>query len=125
MKKKTGIFIFLFFAAFLFANSENHKQIFYEFKSVHNIPPQHFAEQFIKDLQVAEDLDQIKWIFDGKKISSLDKTKFLDELKNSNLFNNRRLFEKYYDNKTFDTLDKLYEHLKNNDDWFDLIFKIK
>lgn len=41
--------------------------IYYEFKSVAKVPPAHFAEQFLKDLQNANSLDQIKWIFDGKK----------------------------------------------------------
>jgi hypothetical protein len=61
------------------------KRIFYEFKSVLNIPPQHFAEQFIKDLDIADDLTQIKWIFDGKKISSLNKNKFLKELRKADI----------------------------------------
>ncbi|WP_335966824.1 fibronectin type III domain-containing protein [Galbibacter sp. PAP.153] len=41
--------------------------IFYEFKSVKDVPPGHFKEQFIKDLEIAKNLDQIKWLFDGRK----------------------------------------------------------
>jgi hypothetical protein len=41
--------------------------IYYEFKSVSKVPPSNFAKQFMKDLTKADNLDQIKWIFDGKK----------------------------------------------------------
>lgn len=45
--------------------------IFYEFKSVKNIPPVNFYEQFGKDLMLEDvtSLDQIKWIFDGRKVT--------------------------------------------------------
>ena len=44
--------------------------IFYEFKSVKDVPPANFLERFGKDLANTEvsDLSQIKWIFDGKKV---------------------------------------------------------
>ncbi|MBP5365248.1 MAG: hypothetical protein J6Y82_04930 [Bacteroidales bacterium] len=47
------------------------KNIFYEFKSVKEVPPSNFLEQFGKDLANSEvsDLSQIKWIFDGKKVT--------------------------------------------------------
>ena len=54
--------------------------VYYEFKSVTNIPPKNFAEQFLKDLEIANDLSQIKWYFDGRKISTLNKELFLEEL---------------------------------------------
>ncbi len=43
---------------------------FFEFKSVGGIPPNDFADQFLKDLQFDEvtSLDQLVWIFDGRKI---------------------------------------------------------
>lgn len=49
-------------------------QIFYEFKSVKNIPPVNFYEQFGKDLMLDDvtSLDQLKWIFDGRKISQAE-----------------------------------------------------
>ena len=49
-----------------------------EFKSVKDIPPANFLEQFGKDLKNSEvsDLSQIKWIFDGKKVTQ-------DELTNA------------------------------------------
>ena len=45
--------------------------IFYEFKSVKNIPPVNFYEQFGKDLMLDDvtSLDQLKWIFDGRKVT--------------------------------------------------------
>ena len=44
-------------------------KVLYEFKSVKNVPPGKFNEQFIKDLSNPEvtDLDQIRWLFDGRK----------------------------------------------------------
>ena len=49
--------------------SDANKILFYEFKSVAKVPPAHFAEQFLKDLSNKDvtSLDQIKWIFDGRK----------------------------------------------------------
>lgn len=43
---------------------------YFEFKSVKKLPPPNFNEQFAKDLLIDEvtKLNQIKWIFDGKKI---------------------------------------------------------
>ena len=42
-------------------------KVFYEFKSVKTVPPKDFAEQFMKDLNNADNLSQIKWIFNGSK----------------------------------------------------------
>ena len=42
-------------------------KVFYEFKSVKTVPPKDFAEQFMKDLSNADNLSQIKWIFNGTK----------------------------------------------------------
>ena len=57
---------------------------FFEFKSVDNVPPNGFAVQFIKDMDLPEvsDLNQIKWWFDGKKVSTLNKQEFLNQLTN-------------------------------------------
>ena len=43
---------------------------YFEFKSVKEVPPPPFNDQFVKDLlnDDVEKLSQIKWIFDGKKI---------------------------------------------------------
>ena len=63
---------------------------FFEFKSValtNGMPPNGFANQFIKDLQLANvtDLSQIKWWFDASKTSSLSKVDFLNALQQSNI----------------------------------------
>lgn len=39
--------------------------IYYEFKSVKNLPPSNFAKQFLKDLEIADNLDQINGILMG------------------------------------------------------------
>lgn len=56
----------------------------FEFKSVGEIPPSNFATQFVKDMQISDvsDLGQLKWIFDGKKVSSLENNidDFIDAL---------------------------------------------
>ena len=43
---------------------------YFEFKSVRKVPPPNFDEQFAKDLLIDEvtNLNQLKCIFDGKKI---------------------------------------------------------
>jgi hypothetical protein len=99
------------------------KRIFYEFKSTTTIPPEYFAEQFIKDLQLdgVQSLDQIKWIFDASKVSSLDKTKFIDELRKVNI--DDKIIRQWVPNTIkdptkVDLLDVIY-------DGFDKIFKIK
>ena len=54
-----------------------------EFKSVKDVPPANFLEQFGKDLKNTDvsDLSQIKWIFDGKKAPADFKEKMLEEIK--------------------------------------------
>ena len=58
-----------------------------EFKSVKDVPPSNFLEQFGKDLKISEisDLSQIKWIFDGKKAPADFKEKMLEEIKKLNI----------------------------------------
>ena len=60
------------------------KTKYLEFKSVSEIPPANFATQFVKDMQLSDvsNLDQIRWIFDGKKVSSLENNidDFIDAL---------------------------------------------
>ncbi len=59
---------------------------YFEFKSVGEIPPSNFATQFVKDMQISDvsDLGQLKWIFDDKKVSSLQNNidDFIDALDN-------------------------------------------
>ena len=58
-----------------------------EFKSVKDVPPANFLEQFGKDLKNTDvsDLSQIKWIFDGKKAPADFKEKMLEEIKKLNI----------------------------------------
>ena len=61
---------------------------FYEFKSNATPPLYGFdVEQFVKDMDLSEvtDLNQIKWWFDGKKVASLPKQQFLDQLQNATI----------------------------------------
>jgi hypothetical protein len=37
-----------------------------------------YATQFVKDLSEAKNLNQIRWMYDGSKVSSLNKTQILD-----------------------------------------------
>ncbi len=71
------------------SETANEAKIFYEFKSVKNVPPTKFAEQFMKDLDNANSLDQIKWIFNGSKnppdfkknmLEAIDKLPLTDDL---------------------------------------------
>jgi hypothetical protein len=64
-------------------------------------------------------------LFDGEKISSLNKSKFLKELKKADLFKNKQLFEKYYDGIQFNSQEELFNFLNTSDEWFNLIFKVK
>jgi hypothetical protein len=93
------------------------KRIFYEFKSVIKTPPDRFAIQFIKDLSIADDLDQIKWIFDGNKVTTLDKAKFLDELRKVDIAENT--INKWVKGFNNPTKSNLIDFLDDN---FDKIF---
>ena len=91
--------------------------VYYEFKSVTNIPPKNFAEQFLKDLEIANDLSQIKWYFDGRKISTLNKELFLEELEIR-----RELIEKWVGEAEKPSKESLLVFIEEH---FDEIFKIK
>ncbi len=93
---------------------------YYEFKSVTNIPPKNFAEQFLKDLEIADDLSQIKWYFDGKKISTLNKELFLQELEKVEI--KRELIEKWINDLRRQSKDYFINFVSTN---FELIFKIR
>ena len=56
--------------------------VYYEFKSVKDVPPSHFLEQFSKDLANSKvtDLSQIRWIFDGKKVTNEDLSKAMKKV---------------------------------------------
>ena len=62
-------------------------KIFYEFKSVKTVPPKDFAEQFMKDFSNADNLSQIKWIFNGSKNPVDFKKNMLEAI--DNIFNSK------------------------------------
>ena len=59
--------------------------ILYEFKSVQTPFNSTYARQFVKDLSEANSLSQIKWLYDGVKVNSLNKTQILNLIENSTI----------------------------------------
>ena len=99
----------------------NGKDVFFEFKSVKEVPPLGFATQFVKDLDLPEvdDLNQLKWWFDKDKVSSLPKQKFIDALENASISQDIL-------NKLIKVGPKKKEALVDLiDDQFDIIFSVK
>lgn len=60
-----------------------------EYKSVKELPPQNFTMQFINDLGLMDvtSLDQIRWIFDGRKINgnNFDTSKLIQSLNGASI----------------------------------------
>ena len=55
--------------------------VYYEFKSVKNLPPKDFIKQFSNDLtRLNAEMNNLKWVFDGKKISPKDLQKLRNKL---------------------------------------------
>ena len=53
----------------------NRSKVYYEFKSVKNLPPKDFIKQFSGDLTRPNfniDMENLRWVFDGRKISPKD-----------------------------------------------------
>jgi hypothetical protein len=111
------------------------KIIFYEFKSVLNVPPVGFANQFLKDLRLADvsSLDQIKWYFDYRKIPTqvellAKKGDFMNELikVKDELYNSKAkaLFEDLLD-ESFISSEQMINALSADNGWFNLIFTVK
>ena len=101
-------------------DASSTRPCYYEFKSVTNIPPHDFAQQFLKDLEIANDLSQIKWYFDGRKISTLNKELFLQELEKVEI--RRELIEKWVGEAEKPSKESLLVFIEEH---FDEIFKIK
>jgi len=93
-----------------------------------NLPPNGFAYQFIKDLKLPQvlSLDQLKWVFDGKKVDKLSQEDFVNALRSSKneLFNSKAkmLFENWLEENFIDA-DDLMEAIERNGDWFDQVFQ--
>ena len=101
-------------------------KIFYEFKSVKTVPPKDFAEQFMKDLSNADNLSQIKWIFNGSKNPVDFKKNMLDAidgLLNTKDINKIQHLEKIAEKMTgFKNINMLRKKIKEN---FELTFELK
>ena len=65
-------------------------------------------------------LDQVKWVFDGKKVSSLTKSDFIGVLENANFSDD--VARKLVKNIDTPTTDDLLDLIEIN---FDQIFQIK
>ena len=56
-------------------------KVYYEFKSVKNLPPKDFIQQFSNDLTRPNfNIDNLRWVIDGKKIQSKDLEKLLPDI---------------------------------------------
>ncbi len=98
------------------ADITNSRRVkYYEFKSVKKVPPGHFNEQFIKDLNNAQSLDDIKWIFNGTKNPPNFKENMLKAIDGLPL--NQRLFDKFQ----VETADELKDLIESQ---FENIFKL-
>ena len=97
-------------------DDEMAKDIFYEFKSVKNIPPEHFFDQFGKDLlnNNVDELSQLKWIFDGKKVTQTQLTeKMKKAIKEWNIPDNVLKKWGYEGELDLFKKDKLYPNIDN------------
>ena len=91
---------------------------YFEFKSVKEVPPPNFNDQFVKDLLNGDvkRLSQIKWTFDGEKIKKADLEARKNRIKTLDIppaasakFNLK-------------TIDKLKKEIERN---FDNIFQVQ
>ena len=56
-------------------------KVYYEFKSVKNLPPKDFIQQFSSDLTRPNfSIDNLRWVFDRKKIQAKDLQKLRNKL---------------------------------------------
>lgn len=56
-------------------------KVYYEFKSVKSLPPKDFIQQFSSDLTRPNfSIDNLRWVFDERKISSKDLQKLRNKL---------------------------------------------
>ncbi|WP_290806121.1 hypothetical protein [Flavobacterium sp.] len=94
-------------------------KIFYEFKSVSNVPPGHFKEQFMKDLTNANSLDQVKWIFNGAKNPPDFRTNMINAIDNLPITD--ALARKLIPNNPIANANDLKDLLETD---FDKIFKL-
>jgi hypothetical protein len=94
-------------------------KILYEFKSVQTPFNSTYATQFVKDLAEASGLDKIRWLYDGSKVSSLNKTQILNLIENVDI--PQTTINKYFDDGLIHTKDELIDLI---DGKFNDIFKV-
>lgn len=110
--------------------------IFYEFKSVKpdSFKDEDFVNQFVKDLSnnKVSNLSQIQWIFDHTKMTQAEVkekvinalVKYKEKLDDNliiNKFNGYAASIDYVND--IENIDELIEFLKNNNVWYNVIFK--
>lgn len=93
--------------------------ILYEFKSVITPFNNTYATQFVKDLSEANSLSQIKWMYDGSKVSSLNKTQILNLIENVNI--PQTTINKYFTDGLIHSKEELVDLI---DGKFNDIFKV-
>ena len=104
--------------------------LLYEFKSVQTPFNSTYATQFVKDINAVEDLSQIKWLYDGSKVSSLTKADYVNLLKSNAGFNStkvRTVFSKYAEDLGLSPITnqtQLENFLNSNNSWFTDVFKV-
>ncbi|MCX2682125.1 hypothetical protein OOZ15_19420 [Galbibacter sp. EGI 63066] len=76
----------------------------------------------ILDLKLPQvtSLDQIKWVFDGKKVSNLTKSDFMEVLESANISDD--VVKKWVKDIEEPTVDDLLDLIETN---FNEIFKVK
>jgi len=104
--------------------------LLFEFKSVQTPFNSTYATQFMKDINVVDDLSQIKWLYDGNKVSSLNKADYINLLKSNSGFNStkiRSIFSKYAEDLGLSAITnqtQLESFLGSNNSWFTDVFKV-
>lgn len=110
--------------------SDADKIILYEFKLVQRPFNSTYATQFVKDLNSVDKLSQIKWLYDGSKVSSLNIADYINLLKTNIAFNSqkvRTVFSKYAEGLGLPPIlnpTQLENFLNSNNSWFTEIFKV-
>ncbi|AFL98183.1 hypothetical protein ACQ1Q1_01335 [Ornithobacterium rhinotracheale] len=102
--------------------TQDNFKIYYELKSVIDVPPGKFAEQFIKDLSRRDvnSLDQIKWIFDGQKAPADFKEKMIKAIEDLDI-NDKKIAEKFLPDVRKPNTELLKKEIKTR---FEEIFKV-
>jgi hypothetical protein len=83
-----------------------------------------------KGKNAVDDLSQIKWLYDGSKVSSLNKADYINLLKNNSGFNSEKVINIFSDyarslgKPRFTTQAGLENFITTNDQWFLDVFKI-